>query len=275
MPRFYRNPASPRTSTVHDPALPIADSHATRAALARLRVVLVETSHPGNIGATARAMKTMGLRQLVLVRPRLFPSAEATARASGADDLLQGARVVDDLGAAIADCGLVFGTTARPRHLEWPVMTPREAAGWAAAQPTPADVALVFGREQSGLSNDELALCQRAIRIPTATEFSSLNLAQAVQICAYEWRVHVLGEAAPSGGGDEDPLATTAELAGLVEHAKRAMQSVDYFKPERPKLLPIRLQRLVARPGLTQSEVRILRGFLTAIERAVRRDDDA
>lgn len=247
------------------------DSQATQATLARLRVVLVETSHPGNIGATARAMKTMGLRQLVLVRPRLFPSAEATARASGADDLLQAARVVDDLPSAIADCGLVFGTTARPRHLEWPVMSPRDAAAWAAAQPSPADVAILFGREQSGLSNDELALCQRAIRIPTAASFSSLNLAQAVQICAYEWRVQALGEVGTPVASQDEPLATTAELAGLVEHAKRAMQAVDYFKPERPKLLPTRLQRLVARPGLTQSEVRILRGFLTAMEKVVRK----
>lgn len=245
-----------------------------RAWLSRLRVVLVETSHPGNIGAAARAMKTMGLRQLVLVQPKRFPCAEATARASGADDLLQAARVVDSLDAAVADCGLVFGTTARMRHLEWPVMTPREAAAWAAAQPTRADIALVFGREQSGLSNEELALCQRAIRIPANPEFSSLNLAQAVQLCAYEMRVLALGDAAPVGG-DEDPLATTAELTALVEHAKRAMQAVDYFRPERPKLLPQRLQRLVARPGLTQSEVRILRGFLTAIERTVRERGEA
>jgi len=248
-----------------------ADPQTMQAWLARLRVVLVETSHPGNIGAAARAMKTMGLRQLVLVRPQRFPSADATARASGADDVLQAARVVDDIASAIDDCGLVFGTTARPRHLEWPVMTPREAAAWAAAQSTPADIAILFGREQAGLSNDELALCQRAIRIPTDAAFSSLNLAQAVQICAYELRMQALGGIEPAGG-DEDPLATTGELAGLVDHAKRAMQAVDYFKPARPKLLPTRLQRLVARPGLTQSEVRILRGFLTAIEKAVRGD---
>jgi len=266
MRRFYRKPAFPRRTKVRDDTITDDDPRAMQAWLGRIRVVLVETSHPGNIGAAARAMKTMGLRQLVLVRPRLFPSAEATARASGADDLLQAARVVDDIESAIADCGLVFGTTARMRHLEWPVMTPREASNWAAAQPTQADIALLFGREQSGLSNEELALCQRAIRIPTATDFSSLNLAQAVQICAYELRVQVLGDEVPLGG-DEDPLATTAELAGLVEHAKRVMQLVDYFKPERPKLLPSRLQRLVARPGLTQSEVRILRGFLTKIEK--------
>jgi len=238
----------------------------TSGLLSRTRVVLVETSHPGNIGAAARAMKTMGLRQLVLVRPRLFPSAEATARASGADDLLQAAVVVESLEAAIADCGLVLGTTARMRHLEWPVFAPREAAAWTLAQPTSGDVALVFGREQSGLANEELALCQRAIRIPTAPDFSSLNLGQAVQICAYEFRLAALGDAVPPPV-EEDPLATPAELAALVEHAKRAMATVDYYDPARPKLLPVRLQRLVARPGLARSEVQILRGFLTGVEK--------
>jgi tRNA (cytidine32/uridine32-2'-O)-methyltransferase len=250
---------------------PMPADGAAEAFLARLRVVLVETSHPGNIGAAARAMKTMGLRHLVLVAPRVFPSAEATARASGADDLLVAARIVDSLAEAIADCALVLGTTARMRHLEWPVMTPREAAGWCATQPTSHDIALVFGREQTGLTNTELALCQRAIRIPASPHFSSLNLAQAVQICAYEMRLQALGAAADQVPPpvEDDPLATTAELAALVEHAKRAMAKVDYFDPERPKLLPQRLQRLVARPGLTHSEVQILRGFLHKVEKSV------
>jgi tRNA (cytidine32/uridine32-2'-O)-methyltransferase len=248
----------------------IADA-AAGALLARVRVVLVETSHPGNIGAAARAMKTMGLGQLWLVRPRIFPSAEATARASGADDLLQAATVVDTLADAVADCGLVLGTTARTRHLEWPVLTPRAAAAWSVAQPTTGDIALVFGREQSGLSNEELAQCQRAIRIPTSPDFSSLNIAQAVQICVYEMRLQALGEEVPLAPTADEPLATTGELAALVEHAKRVMEKVDYYKPDRPKLLPHRLQRLVARPGLTHSEVQILRGFLTKVEKSTGR----
>jgi len=259
---MVQDAGSPVPATDDDSALA-----APGALLARVRVVLVETSHPGNIGAAARAMKTMGLGKLTLVSPRLFPSAEATARASGADDVLQAATVVGSLAEAVADCGLVLGTTARTRHLEWPVLSPREAAAWSVAQPTTEDIALVFGREQSGLSNEELAQCQRAIRIPTSPHFSSLNIAQAVQICVYEMRLQALGAALPAPAIADEPLATTGELAALVEHAKRVMEQVDYFKPDRPKLLPQRLQRLVARPGLTHSEVQILRGFLTKVEK--------
>ncbi len=233
--------------------------------LARTRIVLVETSHPGNIGAAARAMKTMGLQQLVLVNPKRFPSAEATARASGADNLLVAARVVESLPEAVADCGLVLGTTARPRYLDLPVTPPRDAASFAAAEAGEAPVAIVFGREQTGLTNEELLCCQRAIRIPTDGSFSSLNLAQAVQICAYEWRLAALAGAAPTVG-EADVLATAAELAGLVEHAKRTMTRVDFFHPERPKRLPDRLARLVGGTHLRHTEVQILRGFLTAVE---------
>ncbi len=236
--------------------------------LARTRIVLVETSHPGNIGAAARAMKTMGLRQLVLVRPRQFPAAEATARASGADDVLAQALVVDTLAQAVEACGIIVGTTARPRYLEWPVTPPREAAEWAAAQAGDAQVAIVFGREQTGLSNDELRLCQRAIRIPTAADFSSLNLGQAVQICAYEWRLADLSGVAVALPASE-PLATGAELAGLIAHAKATMTRVGYLNPARPKRLPDRLARLVGSGQLRHSEAQILRGFLTAIDEAL------
>ncbi len=231
-------------------------------------VVLIETSHPGNIGAAARAMKTMGLGQLVLVNPRVFPSAEATARASGADNLLVDARVVASLDEAVADCGLVFGTTARPRYLDLAVTPPREAAAWAAAAPGDARIAIVFGREQTGLTNDELMRCQRAVRIPTDGDFSSLNIAQAVQICAYEWRLAALEGAAPAGA-ETETLATAAELAGLIKHAKATMTRVDYFKPARPKRLPDRLARLVGGAHLRHTEVQILRGFLTAVDAAL------
>lgn len=236
--------------------------------LERTRIVLVETSHPGNIGAAARALKTMGLRQLVLVRPRQFPAAEATARASGADDILAQAVVVDTLAQAVAECGIVIGTTARPRYLEWPVTPPREAAEWAAAQTGAAHLAIVFGREQTGLSNDELRFCQRAIRIPTAADFSSLNLAQAVQICAYEWRLAAPPEAAAAQLASE-PLATGAELAGLIAHAKATMTRVGYLNPTRPQRLPDRLARLVGGGQLRHSEAQILRGFLSAIDEAL------
>ncbi|MGD9603000.1 MAG: RNA methyltransferase [Gammaproteobacteria bacterium] len=239
--------------------------------LSRVRIVLVEPSHPGNIGATARAMKTMGLHRLALVAPREFPSAAATARASGADDILMRATVHASLAEALADCGMVVGTTARPRHLEWPVGNPRALAAELTALPAGTECAIVFGREQSGLSNTELARCQRVIRIPTAEDFSSLNLAQAVQICAYELRTAAAGTAPPTIHDDE-PLATATELAQATAHLLRVMTAVDFHDPARPKLLPVRLQRLVNRADLKRSEARILRGFLTAIEERLTRE---
>jgi TrmH family RNA methyltransferase len=233
--------------------------------LSRIRIVMVETSHPGNIGAAARAMKTMGLSRLVLVNPREFPSAAATARASGADDILMQAIHENDLAQAIADCGMVVGTTARSRHLEWPIGSPRELALELSALPNDTQCAIVFGREQSGLSNEELALCQRVIRIPTDESFSSLNIAQAVQICAYELRIASLVEM-PGDVPYTEPLATAREVAEGIQHLTRVMERVGFFNPARPKLLPIRLQRLLNRSDLRRSEVRILRGFLTAIE---------
>lgn len=237
--------------------------------LGDIRVVLVETSHPGNIGAVARAMKTMGLSRLALVNPREFPSAAATANASGADDLLQRATRHTSLAEAIADCAMVVGTTARARHLEWPVETPRVLARALLTLPEGSRIALVFGREQSGLSNEELALCQRAVRIPTEPSFSSLNLAQAVQICAYEVRLASLEET-PLAEETQEPLATARELTDAQSHLMQVMTQVGFLNPERPKHLPLRLQRLLNRQDLKRSEVRILRGFLTAIEARLR-----
>ena len=235
--------------------------------LNRVRVVLVETSHPGNIGASARAMKAMGFRRLALISPREFPSAAATARASGADDVLMNASHHAHLGEAIADCGIVIGTTARTRHLEWPVMTPRELATWIVAQPPETEIALVFGREQSGLSNEELALCHRVVRIPTDRDFTSLNLGQAVQILTYELALIAPADDIPNV--DAEPLATALELDNALAHALAVMERIDFYHPERPKLLPLRVQRLLNRSGLKRSEVRILRGFLTAIEKSL------
>ena len=238
--------------------------------LGRVRIVLVETTHPGNIGAVARAMKTMGLSRLVLVNPKLFPSAEATARASGADDVLMASCVVPTLADAVADCVAVFGTTARPRYLEWPVLAPREAAARITTLAADGEVALVFGRERTGLTNAELELCSQAVRIPTNPEFSSLNIAQAAQILAYELRLCALGAA--GGGAEEagDPLATARELEALSEAFLEGMTAVDYFDPERPKLLPRRLRRLFNSAGLHHSEVQILRGFMTSLLKWVR-----
>ena len=231
--------------------------------LSRLRIVLVGTTHPGNIGAAARAMKAMGLTDLALVEPTRFPAAEATAMASGADDVLARAEVTSGLDEALRGCSLVFGTTARERHISWPLVTPREAAALAAA--STQRVALVFGRERSGLTNEELDRCQRAVTIPTDASFSSLNLAQAVQICAYEMRLaHVTGVQRRTSR--KDRVASAVEIAAAKEHALSVMVRVSYFDPDRPKLLERRLQRMLSRGRLMHSDVQILRGFLSAVE---------
>ena len=170
--------------------------------LHRVRIVLVEPTHPGNVGAAARAMKAMGLDRLVLVAPKRFPSTEATARAAGADDVLHEAQVVESLDDALADCGYVLGTTARPRRIEWPVLDAREGAFRAIAQAARTPVAVVFGRESAGLTNAELDRCSALVRIPAAAHFSSLNVAAAVQILAYEMRVAAHGEGAGARGED-------------------------------------------------------------------------
>lgn len=237
----------------------------------RIRIVLVETTHPGNIGAVARAMKTMALDRLVLVRPKSFPAPEAVARASGADDLLERAIVCDTLAAAVADCPYRFAATTRSRHIAWPVRTAREfAADFAADAFSSGEVALVFGRESSGLSNEELDQCGGAIRIPTQPEFSSLNLAMAVQIVAYEiFQATAALPVASSAVFDPfDAPATAAELELLYQHLLRVATAIDYFDPARPRLLPRRLRRLLSRGGLLRSETQILRGLLTAVERS-------
>ncbi len=242
-------------------------------ALARVRVVLVGTTHPGNIGATARAMKVMGLEQLHLVQPARFPAAEATAMAAGADDLLARAEVHESLEGAVAGCALVFGTTARERHIDWPTVTPRDAAGTIAGEPGP--VAMVFGRERSGLTNAELERCQRAVCIPTADTFRSLNLAQAVQICAYELRLAHAGDNLPGTTPAAEPRADAVALDNLTRHCLAVMARVGYHDPARPKLLERRLARLFGRAELRHSEAQILRGFLSAIENRIGADDDA
>ena len=165
-------------------------SHSKEAALAdNIRIVLVHTSHPGNIGAAARAMKTMNLQHLVLVSPKCYPHPDAIARAAGADDILHHCEVVDTLSEAIADAQLVIGTSARMRHLSWPQLTPRECGQTAVRHAQDQDVAIVFGREKSGLSNDELQLCHYHVQIPCNPDYASLNLGAAVQVLAYEVKV--------------------------------------------------------------------------------------
>lgn len=237
-------------------------------ALDNIRIVLVETSHPGNIGAAARAMKTMGLSQLVLVRPRFFPHEEATALASGAVDVLENARICDSLADAVADCHTVVGTTARQRTVAAPVGRPSEIIPGFYALARTYPVALVFGRERTGLLNQELDLCRQGIEIPANPEYSSLNLAAAVQVLGYELRCRALQDSGPDSGEHEngDPPATTAQLEGLYAHLERVLIGTGFVDPGNPRFLMRRLRRLFSRAGLDQREVNILRGILTSVE---------
>ena len=235
--------------------------------LHRVNIVLVEPTHPGNIGASARAMKAMGLERLRLVAPDRFPSAEATARAAGADDVLHQALVVGSMDDAIADCGFVLGTTARLRRIGWPVIDAREGAQRVVAESARAPVAVVFGRERSGLTNAEIDRCHALIRIPSAAHFSSLNVAAAVQIVAYETRVAAFGERV-SGTPSRAQAATAEEIEGFYRHLEATLVGIGYLDPAAPKLLMRRLRRLFSKSGPDRAEINILRGILSAVDRA-------
>jgi len=234
--------------------------------LETVKIVLVETSHPGNIGATARAMKNMGLCRLSLVRPNQFPSSEATARASGADDVLYRAEICADLPQAIAGIPLVIGASARDRSIPWPVLTPAECARKIVANSGQA--AIVFGREHSGLTNEELDLCGYLLRIPTNPHFASLNVAAAVQLAAYELRLAALAGIPTQPVRTADPPALAQELAHFYAHLEQTLVELDFLNPQKPKKLMRRLHRLFNRVELRASEVAILRGMLTAAQRA-------
>ncbi len=228
------------------------------------RIVLVETSHPGNIGAVARAMKNMGLSDLVLVAPKTFPHADATARASGADDVLARARVVDSLEAALADCSLAFAASARQRTIRWPECAPREAAEEVAAAAASTRAAFVFGPETSGLTNEHIARCQRLVVIPSAPEFPSLNLAMAVQVIAYELRVGALDAPTTDAAAEPEP-ARHEELEHYFNHLERVLTESGFLDPDNPRHLMQRLRRLYARARPDQNDVNILRGILAAV----------
>ncbi len=237
--------------------------------LENIRVVLVGTSHPGNIGGAARAMKNMGLSRLVLVGPQDFPSEEAVARASGASDILESAQVVATLEEALVGCRLVMGTSARNRHIPWPMLEPRECGVAACEQAGQgAQVALVFGREYAGLTNEELQRCHFHVHIPSDPTFSSLNLAAAVQVLAYEVRLGWLAaqelplkfEAVVEAG---DEPVTADELESYFVHLEQALVQIGFLDPLKPRHLMSRLRRLYGRSAVTKLEVNILRGILT------------
>ena len=263
--------------------------------LSRIRIVLVATSHPGNIGAAARAMKNMGLKSLYLINPRDFPSGVALGRAASALDILDDAKVVENLEEAVADCGLVIGTSARSRSIPWPMVDPEECGEKLVAGCDKNDVALVFGREDRGLSNEELQLCHYHVQIPANEEYSSLNVAAAVMVLCYEIRRTVLKK---SNRGDESgslkegaigssklndspeydklnnsmedmwdqPFASVKDMEGYLEHLEKVLIRLEFHDPDNPRQLMPRLRRLFTRIRPDSMEINILRGILTSTE---------
>jgi TrmH family RNA methyltransferase len=231
-------------------------------------IVLVNTSHPGNIGATARAMKNMGLSELRLVDPQRYPSAEATARASGADDLLARARCFETLEEAIADAVLVIGASARNRSLPLPMLDPRACAKLVYEQPDNGSAAIVFGRERSGLTNAELDCCHYLVQIPANSEYPSLNIAAAVQVIVYELRMRALD--ASSANTATSDYATARQMEQFYQHLEETLVELEFLDPANPKQLMRRLRRLFGRARPDHNEMNILRGILTAANKKCR-----
>jgi len=236
----------------------------------RIRFVLVRTSHPGNIGAAARAIRTMGFSRLALVAPHAFPHAEATALAAGADDVLANAAISADLPQAIADCRFVLGATVRRRDVPMDELDPHAAAARVLEAAGEGEVAIVFGNERIGLENDEIKLCHAVVTIPSDPEFASLNLAQAVQVVAYELRMALLAGAWPLPAIKGDPPAMSAEVEAFFEHLARTLDAIDFHKGRSPRTVLLRLRRLYLRARLDQRELRVLHGILSDTDRIAR-----
>lgn len=236
-----------------------------------IRIILVETSHPGNIGAAARAMKTMGLSSLYLVNPKVFPHADATAMAAGADDILFRAVVVETLEEAIADCQLVLATSARSRARPWPMLSPREM-GEKIVSEKQNNIALVFGRESSGLTNEELQLAQYHVQIPSCEDFSSLNVAQAVQVLCYEIRAALLSHEEKGGQSvvPDNTYPTTKNLEDFYQHLEKTLIDIEFIDAKKPMHQMQKLRRLFARARLETSEVQLLRGILTELDKSIK-----
>ena len=249
-----------------------AEGHATR----DLRIILVGTQHPGNIGSAARAMKTMGLSRMVLVAPEKAPDRDTHAMAAGAGDLVEAAPVFATLAEAVADCRWVLGCTARSRRIQLEPLHPREAARRAVAATASGPVALVFGRERTGLDNDELQLCHAAVHIPSDPAFSSLNLAAAVQVVSYEVRCALLGDVAgePASAVRTAPppegAASHAELEGFFAQLAQTLDQIDFHKGRAPDSAMRKLRRLYLRANLDSADVRLLRGVLADSQRMAR-----
>jgi len=236
---------------------------------ARFRFVLVRTSHPGNIGSAARAIRTMGFERLELVLPARFPDREANALAAGADDVLANAGVHAELVDGLAGCNFALGLSARRRGVTLPELSPREAARQAlAAAARGEQVALLFGNERSGLENEELARCHAMVRIPSVDDFSSLNLAQAVQVMAYELRVAMLGDELPAPPpGHDEPPADATQMEQFYRHLAQALDDIEFHKGREPTTIMLRLRKLFQRAQPDERELRVLHGILADAQR--------
>ncbi len=237
--------------------------------LKNIRIVLVNTSHPGNIGAAARAMKNMGISNLYLVEPKEYPALEAYQRSAGAIDVLDNAVVVKDLSQALQDCVWVAGTSARLRTIEWPILEPRECVQKSLEIIEQGDIAIVFGRENSGLSNDEMAKCNVLLHIPTDPGYSSLNLAAAVQVVCYEYRLALMNNKITKKKGNKyryDALARSNQMDGMYDHLFEALSYLGFFGEKNSDVVMRRLKGLFNRANVTQRELSIVRGICSAIQ---------
>jgi len=245
--------------------------------LKNIRIVMVNTSHPGNIGAAARAMKNMGLEKLYLVEPKDYPSLEAIQRSVGAVDILDTAVVVDDLAQAIAGCVWVAGTSARLRTIEWPIFEPRECVQKALEYINQGgdengaenNVAIVFGRENSGLTNEEIEKCNVLLHIPTNPDFSSLNIAAAIQVVCYELRLALNNEKVKASKGNKhrfDVLADAEKMEGMYNHLFESLEHLEFFGDHNPEIVMRRLKGLFNRASTTKREVSIIRGICSAMQ---------
>ena len=246
--------------------------------LKNIRVVLIDTAHPGNIGASARAMKNMGLNQLILVQPKDFPSGVAVGRAASATDILESAVVVDSLQAAVADCGLVICASARSRKIPWPMLSPEQTGQKVIKEIGLTNIALVFGREDSGLSNEELQLGHFHVQIPSDEKYSSLNLAAAVLVICYEIRKAASKENTDAKSQDaeiwDQEFATGDQVEHFYQHLEQVMIDINFHDPKNPRQLMQRMRRLFGRVRLDVMELNILRGILTNIEHSMERKNN-
>lgn len=257
------------------------DNAAVSAHLSHVRIVMVNTTLPANIGSALRAMKTMGLCKLVLVAPKTYPHPDITALAAGASDLIEQIEIVDTLEQAIQDCHLVFGTSARSRTIPWPLLDARPAAekSMQAVVQQQQDVAIVFGREDRGLTNEELALANYHVTIPVNSDYGVLNVAQAIQVICYEMRMATLQWVDKTESSHEqmpvtatqsmqwdEPLVTHAQMEQFYPHIEKMLQDIEFLDPKNPRLLPLRLRRLFGRIQLDRMEYHLLRGIFSRVQ---------